>query len=87
VFYIIFLLQGEAWLAAAPQLEGHLRRSLEQTAAGNSDQREPYSFLCLDPSWDALQRGGTWGTAQLAVARRLHSDLRSGHDMTEIIAR
>ncbi|KAF4519765.1 hypothetical protein B566_EDAN010359 [Ephemera danica] len=47
---------GEAWLGASPQLEGHLRRSLEQTAAGSADQREPYSFLCLDPAWDALQK-------------------------------
>jgi hypothetical protein len=82
----MFIYQGESWLGAAPQLESRLRKCLDQVSA-SSEHREPYSFLCLDPAWDALQRGGTWGTAQLGVARRLHSDLRVTPDMTEIIAR
>ncbi|CAB3371779.1 Hypothetical predicted protein [Cloeon dipterum] len=75
----------KAWLESAPQLESRLRKSLEQTTS--ADSKESYSFLHLDPEWDALQRGGSWGAAQLSVARKLHSDLKSAPDMTEIIAR
>ncbi|XP_059481269.1 uncharacterized protein LOC132200089 [Neocloeon triangulifer] len=73
------------WLESAPQLESRLQKSLEQTTS--ADSKESYSYLHLDPEWDALQRGGKWGAAQLSVARKLHTDLKSTPDMTEIIAR
>lgn len=81
----MFHSQEEAWLESAPYLESRLRKTLEQTTI--TDSKEPYSYLHLDPEWDALQRGGTWGAVQLNVARKLHSDFNAAPDMTEIIAR
>lgn len=57
---------------------------------GNSNQAEtgePYSYLCMDPQWDTVQRGGPWGGIELGALTHLHRDFNNTGNLTEIILR
>ncbi|KAF5286693.1 hypothetical protein FQA39_LY16176 [Lamprigera yunnana] len=71
------------------KLERQLRHCLE-TYAGGSNQNEnaePYSYLCMDPQWDNVQRGGPWGAMELGMLTYLHRDFVNTKNLTEIIIR
>nr|CAD7412725.1 unnamed protein product [Timema poppensis] len=67
------------------KLEVHLHQCLDHFPQGEGP--EPYSFLCLDPCWDMLQRGGTWGNTELQVVSCLHNDFQRNAGLTEIVVR
>nr|CAD7266214.1 unnamed protein product [Timema shepardi] len=67
------------------KLEVHLHQCLDHFPQGEGP--EPYSFLCLDPCWDMLQRGGTWDNTELQVVSCLHNDFQHNAGLTEIVVR
>lgn len=75
----------EASLSSLTQLETHLQKCLEHLPQG--DGMEPYSYICLDPSWDMLQRGGSWGALELDVVSCLHFDFTQAAGLTEVVLR
>ncbi|KAF5278861.1 hypothetical protein FQR65_LT03550 [Abscondita terminalis] len=71
------------------KLERQLRHSLETYAGGStqSESSEPYSYLCMDPQWDNVMRGGPWGAIELGMLTHLHRDFLNTKSLTEIVLR
>ncbi|KAK5640452.1 hypothetical protein RI129_011263 [Pyrocoelia pectoralis] len=71
------------------KLERQLRRCLESYSGGTnqSETSEPYSYLCMDPQWDNVRRGGPWGAMELGMLTHLHRDFVNIPNLTEIILR
>lgn len=71
------------------KLERQLRHSLETYAGGStqSESNEPYSYLCMDPQWDNVRRGGPWGAVELGMLTHLRRDFLNTRNLTEIILR
>lgn len=70
------------------KLERQLRQCLEMYPGSNqSDNGEPYSYLCMDPHWDTTERGGPWGGTELGALTHLHRDFNNMRNLTEIILR
>jgi hypothetical protein len=67
------------------RLEMHLQQCLDHFQQGEGS--ESYSFLILDPSWDMIQRGGTWASTDLEVVARLHSDFIQSPSLSEVVVR
>ncbi|KAJ8880779.1 hypothetical protein PR048_017250 [Dryococelus australis] len=66
-------------------LEGHLHKCLDHFPQGEG--LDSYSFLCLDPAWDMLQRGGRWSSTHLDVVGCLHQNFNSCPALTEVMVR
>nr|CAD7405457.1 unnamed protein product [Timema cristinae] len=75
----------EVSVSSLTKLEVHLHQCLDHFPQGEGP--EPYSFLCLDPCWDMLQRGGTWDNNELQVVSCLHNDFQHNAGLTEIVVR
>ncbi|XP_067010948.2 BLOC-3 complex member HPS4 isoform X2 [Anabrus simplex] len=75
----------ETSLNGLGRLEIHLRQCLEHFP--QNDGIEPYSYICLDPRWDMLQRGGPWGSVELDVVSSMHHDFTQSNSLTEIVVR
>ncbi|CAG2059479.1 unnamed protein product, partial [Timema podura] len=73
----------EVSVSSLTKLEVHLHQCLDHFPQGEGP--EPYSFLCLDPCWDMLQRGGTWDNTELQVVSCLHNDFQRNAGLTEIV--
>jgi hypothetical protein len=67
------------------RLEMHLRQCLDHFPQGEG--LESYSFLTLDPSWDMIQRGGTWASTELEVIACLHNDFTKSPGLSEVVVR
>lgn len=60
---------------------------MESQTGANPHESEPYSYLCLDSSWDTIKRGGPWGANDLGVLNALHGDFNEVHNLMEIMMR
>uniref|UniRef100_A0A1Y1K6Y7 CCZ1/INTU/HSP4 first Longin domain-containing protein n=2 Tax=Photinus pyralis TaxID=7054 RepID=A0A1Y1K6Y7_PHOPY len=71
------------------KLERQLRHCLESYSGGSSQSEttEPYSYLCMDPQWDNVRRGGPWGAMELGMLTHLHRDFINIQNLTEITVR
>ncbi|XP_037944619.1 uncharacterized protein LOC119678611 isoform X1 [Teleopsis dalmanni] len=74
-------------VAKFPHMESHLNQTLNVNVEG--DKRDgAYSFMCVDSSWDALERNGPWSPVELNTLECLHRDFKStGNELTDIILR
>lgn len=66
-------------------LEARLKHCLEYFPP--TDVSEQYSFLCLDPNWDVLHRGGPWGPSELDTVSCLHESFIHSPNLTEVVVR
>ncbi|XP_049780805.1 uncharacterized protein LOC126182412 [Schistocerca cancellata] len=66
-------------------LEARLKHCLEYFP--HTEVSEQYSFLCLDPNWDMLHRGGPWGPSELDTVSCLHESFIHSPNLTEIVVR
>lgn len=46
-----------------------------------------YSFFCVDPEWDTMQRGGPWSNIDLNSIEYVRSDLQSNPKLHSITIR
>lgn len=60
---------------------------MESQSGANLHESEPYSYLCLDSSWDTVKRGGPWGANDLGALNALHRDFDEVHSLMEIMMR
>lgn len=51
-----------------------------------SENGEPYSYLCMDSEWNTVQRGGPWGGMELGSLTHIHRDFCE-NALTEILLR
>lgn len=65
-----------------------MRHCLETYPGGVAqNEGETYSYLCMEPEWDTVQRGGPWGAAELGALTHLHRDFVGARDLMEMILR
>ncbi|KAJ8948764.1 hypothetical protein NQ318_017933 [Aromia moschata] len=69
------------------KLEKQLNYCMESQSGANPHESEPYSYLCLDPDWDTIKRGGPWGTNDLGTLNHLHRDFSDTSNLVEILIR
>ena len=82
--FILFL-QWETSVGSLNKLELHLRHCLEHFP--QTEGTESYSYMCLDPSWDMIQRGGTWTGSELEIVASMHNDFVCHPSLTEVVVR
>ncbi|XP_034230532.1 Hermansky-Pudlak syndrome 4 protein homolog isoform X2 [Thrips palmi] len=78
------------WDVSFPSME-HLEQTMNHSldhvpAAGNSGA-DSYSFLCIDPAWDTVHKGGVWSGPELELVGSLHRDFQDQPNLTEICVR
>ncbi|XP_055373006.1 uncharacterized protein LOC129606620 isoform X3 [Condylostylus longicornis] len=69
---------------------GKLENQLNQTLNINVDGEKgegSYSFICIDPKWDTLHRGGPWTPLDLIALEHMHKDLNMKFPITDMIMR
>lgn len=67
------------------ELETHLHHCLEHFPSNNGS--ESYSFLCVDPEWGTVQRGGAWAGARLELLTTMHQHFNTKPSLAETIVR
>ncbi|XP_037917934.1 uncharacterized protein LOC119655874 isoform X3 [Hermetia illucens] len=69
---------------------GRLEVNLNQTLNVNVDGDKSeggYSYICVDPKWDTIQRGGPWSPNDLISLEYLHRDLHQKNPITDLLIR
>lgn len=78
----------EKCISRLPKIESNLLQTLNVNVDGVVDKNDMnYSFMCFDPSWDVIQQGGHWTTAELQVLEDLHADFKENSSFTETLVR
>lgn len=88
-FITDFFFKWDMCTESLGKLEKNLRHCMETYSGGGSQSEtsEPYSYLCLDPQWDTIQRGGPWSSTDLGALTHLHRDFINTSNLTEILLR
>lgn len=60
---------------------------MESQSGANTQESEPYSYLCLDIDWDTTKRGGPWGANDMGMLNYLHRDFSNIPNLTDILVR
>lgn len=68
-------------------LEQSLNHSLDHVPASGNSGADSYSFLCIDPAWDTVHKGGVWSGPELELVGSLHRDFQDQPNLTEICVR
>lgn len=68
-------------------LEQSLNHSLDHIPATGNSAADSYSFLCIDPAWDTVHKGGVWSGPELELVGSLHRDFQDQPNLTEICVR
>lgn len=69
------------------RLEQSLNHSLDHVPAPGTSGADSYSFLCIDPAWDTVHKGGVWSGPELELVGSLHRDFQEQSNITEICVR
>lgn len=78
----------ETCISRLPKIESNLQQTLNVSVDGVVDKNDMnYSFMCFDPSWDVIQQGGHWTTAELQVVEDVHADFKENGSFTETLVR
>lgn len=73
--------------ASLENLEQSLNYSLDHVPAPGNSGADSYSFLCIDPAWDTVHKGGVWSGPELELVGSLHRDFQDQQNLTEICVR
>lgn len=82
--FFFSLFQFDVCVSKLPRLESNLNQILNINMNGDKTDGG-YSFFCVDPEWDTMQRGGPWSNIDLNSIEYVRSDLQSNpkmHNMT-----
>ncbi|GAB0086505.1 Intu_longin_3 domain-containing protein [Sergentomyia squamirostris] len=78
----------EICIARLTKIENALHKILNVNVDGLTDKSDTnYSFICLDPKWDIIHRGGPWTTEELLILEDMHMDFKVNPTFTESIIR
>ncbi|KRT79389.1 hypothetical protein AMK59_8501, partial [Oryctes borbonicus] len=71
------------------KLEKLIHCCLELCPSGNvqTESSDPYSYLCMNPLWDTIKKGGPWNAFELGALTHLHRDFINIKSLTEILLR
>lgn len=71
------------------KLEKLIHCCMELCPGGNvqSENSDPYSYLCMNPLWDTIRKGGPWNSFELGALTHLHRDFMNVKNLTEILLR
>lgn len=71
------------------KLEKLIHCCLELCPGGNvqNESTDPYSYLCMNPLWDTIKKGGPWNSFELGALTLLHRDFINIKNLTEILLR
>lgn len=78
----------EACISRLPKIEANLQQTLNVNVDGVVDKNDVnYSFICMDPHYDIVHRGGPWTMDELQILEDLYSDFNGNPSFTEAIVR
>ncbi|KAK3909001.1 Hermansky-Pudlak syndrome 4 protein [Frankliniella fusca] len=77
----------EITFSSLENLEQSLNHSLDHVPAPGNSGADSYSFLCIDPAWDTVHKGGVWNGPELELVGSLHRDFQDQQNLTEICVR
>lgn len=85
-FSLFSPLQFDVCVSKLPRLESNLNQILNINMNGDKTDGG-YSFFCVDPEWDTMQRGGPWSNIDLNSIEYVRSDLQSNPKLHSITVR
>lgn len=86
LIFLPSLFQFDTCVSKLGRLEVNLNQTLNVNVDGDKSEGG-YSYICVDPKWDTMQRGGPWSPNDLISLEYLHRDLHQKNPITDLLIR